>query len=148
MVTYNTGYPYSNAVAVPPVMDKPVELGGRLRVAYCKVAATAATPPTTGDVINVTKLPLGARIMGVMKMWADMNNDDETLQLRAGATAIGAADDVGTAQAAFAWDYTGVGVDIDTEAKRTINLLCGGTADPLDGTAGGLWEAYIFYSLD
>jgi len=146
--TYNTGYPLSEGIADPPRMVAPVILSGRVRVAYAYVLATAATPPTTGDVVNVTTLPLGATILGVMKKWADMNNDDETLQLRAGTTAIGAADDVGTAQTAYAIDYTGCGVKITTEAMRTINVLLGGTADALDGTAGNKWEAIILYSLD
>ena len=146
MTTFNTGYPYSNLVAVPPVMDKPVELGGRVRVAYGKVTIPAASVPGTGDIVNITKLPLGAKILSLQAKWEDLNSGSDTLTLKAGTTAISAALNVGTAQSAYAFDYTGVGVDIDTEAKRLISATLGGAA--LNGTAGNKFEFLLTYALD
>lgn len=144
MTTYNTGYPYSNGVAVPPVMDKPVELGGRVRVAYGKITCSAVQE-ASGSIINITKLPLGARVLAVLAKWGDMGTSN-TITLKAGTTAISAALATSTAQAAYAFDYTGVGVDIDTEAKRTINGVVGTGA--LDGTVGNKFECQILYAID
>jgi len=145
MTAYNTGYPYSNMVAVPPVAEKPVELGGRVRIAYGYIACSAVQE-VAGSVINVTKLPLGAKIIALLVKWADMSSDAATITLKKGTTAISAALAVATAQAAYAFDYTGSGLTIDTEAERIIS---GTTATgTLNGTAGGKTEVMILYVLD
>ena len=145
MTTYNTGYPYSNMVAVPPVMEKPVELSGRVRIAYGKVTCSAVQE-ASGSIINITKLPLGARVLGLLTKFGDMSDGSATLTLKAGTTAISAAKAVGSAQAAYAWDYTGVGVDVSTEAMRVISGTVGTAA--LNGTAGVLFECQILYAID
>jgi hypothetical protein len=146
MTTYNTGYPYSNMVAVPPIAEKPVELGGRVRLAYGYVLATAAATPAAASIINMTNLPLGARIVALLAKWADMSSDAATLTMKAGTTAISAAFAIATARSAYAFDYTGCGVDIDTEAKRVIS---GTTATgTLNETAGNKFEYMILYAID
>ena len=144
MTTYNTGYPYSNHVAVPPVADKPVELGGRVRVAYGYIACSAVQE-ASGSVINITKLPLGARILAVLAKWADMGTAN-TITLKAGTTAISAALVTSTAQTAYAFDYTGVGVDVAAEATRIISGTVGTGA--LDGTVANKFECMILYAID
>jgi hypothetical protein len=146
MTTYNTGYPISNDVAVPPVMTAPQEKGGRVRIAYGYILATAAATPAAGSVINITKLPLGAKILVVLTKWQDMSSDAATITLKAGATAISAALAVATARAAYAFDYTGVNVDVTTEALRQIS---GTTATgTLNETAGNKFSVIIWYVLD
>jgi hypothetical protein len=142
MTTYNTGYPQSNAVAVPPVMNKQSELGGRVRVAYGKVTIPASSVPGTTDVVNITKVPAGCRLLGLMAKWQDLNDSTHTFTVRAGTTAISAALDVGTAQTAYAWDYTGVGVE-PAAGSETINVVLGGAA--MNGTAANKFEMILFY---
>lgn len=144
MTTYNTGYPYSNLVAVPPVANKPVELGGRTRMAYGYIACSTVQE-ANGSIINITKLPLGALVLAVLLKWGDMGGSN-TITLKAGTTALSAAKTTSTAQSAYAFDYTGVGVSIDTAAKQIINGVVGTGA--LDGTAAVKYEAIILYAID
>lgn len=145
MATYETGYPNSNGLAVPPVMSKPVELSGRLRVAYGYVLAVAGAAPGDADVVNLNVLPVGARILAVLLKWGTMNDGTDTLQLRVGTTAISAAKDGGTPQTAFAFDYTGVGHDV-VAGEENLNVLLSGNA--LDGAITEKFEAYVLYALD
>jgi hypothetical protein len=146
MTTYNTGYPYSNLVAVPPVACKPIELGGRVRFAYGKILATAAATPAAGSIINVTKLPLGAIIIALLAKWEDMSSDAVTITLKKGTTAISAATAAATAQTAYAFDYTGSGLTIDTEAERIISGTTG--TGTLNGTLGNKFECIVLYVID
>jgi hypothetical protein len=146
MTTYNTGYPYSNLVAVPPVACKPYEIGARVRMAYGKIVIPASSVPGTGSVINVTKLPLDSFIIAVLAKWEDLNDSTHSLQLFKGTDAISADNDVGTAQAAYAFDYTGSGQTVDTEAERIISATITGAA--LNGTAGNKFECIILYAHD
>ncbi len=146
MTTYNTGYPQANDVAVPPVANKPTEVGGRVRHFYGKVAIPASSVPGDTDVVNVGKLPLGAKILGKKFKWEDMNDGAHTFTVKAGATAISAALNVGTAQAAYAPDYTGDGTDITTEALRQISVTLGGAA--MNGAAANKFEMLLEYVID
>ena len=146
MTTYNTGYPYSSMVAEPPVAIAPAELGGRVRMAYGKILATAAATPAAGSVINITKLPLGAKILAVLAKWEDMSSDAATITLKAGTTAISAALAAATARTAYAFDYTGVNVDITTEALRQISGTTG--TGTLNETLGNKFECIILYVID
>ena len=141
MTTYNTGYPYSNMVAVPPVLDTLVELAGRLRFAYGKILCSAVQE-ASGSIINITKLPLGAKIFALLAMWGDMGGSN-TITLKKGTTAISAAFATSTARTAYAFDYTGSGLTIDTEAERIISGTVGTGA--LDGTVANKFECMILY---
>jgi len=147
MTTYNTGYPLSAGLASPPVMVPPIYLGGRVRVAYFKHTPPAVTTAGDTDVVNLGTLPLGAMILASFSKFGDLNDSTHTAQPRIGATAIGAADDVGTAQTAYVIDYTGTGEIIDTAAKQTVNLLLSGAAfNQADGTE--IYELIVLYALD
>jgi hypothetical protein len=95
MATYSSTQ-YANYTAVPPTLVKPNELGGRGRIAY--FAVTTSAYASTGDVINLTTLPKGARVVGGRIVWA-ANAASTTLSVGytgaatryLGATAVGAA---------------------------------------------------------
>jgi len=142
--TYNTGYPLIEGLASPPRMVAPAILAGRVRVAYGYIACSAVQE-ASGSIINITKLPLGATILGVLLKWGDMGTSN-TITLKKGTTAISAVKTTSTAQAAYAIDYAGSGLSIDTEAERLINGVVGTGA--LDGTAGLKYECIILYVLD
>ena len=95
MATYSSSQ-YANYTAVPATLVKPNELGGRSRIAY--FAVTTSAYASTGDVINLTTLPKGARIVGGRIVWA-ANAASTTLSVGTtasatrylGATAVGAS---------------------------------------------------------
>lgn len=95
MATYSSTQ-YANVTATPVTLVKPNELGGRQRVAY--FAVTTSAYASSGDVINLTTLPKGARIVGGRIVWA-ANAASTTLSVGTtasatrylGATAVGAS---------------------------------------------------------
>lgn len=146
MTTYNTGYPYSNLVATPPVANKPYELGARVRMAYGYILADVGAVYAATNIINITKLPLGAFIIAVLAKWADMSSDGSTLTLYKGTDAISAALDVTSAQSAYAYDYTGSGQLVETEAERIISATLG--TGTLDSAITAKFECVILYAHD
>ena len=147
MTTYNTGYPLSEVLSKPPVMVPPYYKGGRIRVAYFKHTPPAVATAGDGDVVNLGSLPQGSMVIAVLQKWGDLNDGAHTAQLRAGTTALSAANNVGTAQAAYAFDYTGVGVLIDTAAEETVNLLLSGAAFN-EASGSETYEAIVLYAQD
>jgi len=147
MTTYNTGYPYSQGIASPPVMVPPVELGGRVRVAYFKHTPPAVATAGDTDVVNLGTLPLGALILASFSKFGDLNDGSHTAQPRIGTTAIGAADDVGTAQTAYVIDYTGTGQKVDSAAKQTVNIVLSGAAFN-QATGAEIYELIVLYAID
>jgi hypothetical protein len=95
MATYSSSQ-YANYTAVPATLVKPNELGGRSRIAYFAVTTSAYS--SSGDVINLTTLPKGARVVGGRIVWA-ANAASTTLSVGTtasatrylGATAVGAS---------------------------------------------------------
>lgn len=146
MTTYNTGFPQANDVAIPPVANKPTEFGGRVRIMYGKIVIPASSVPGTTDLVNIGKLPIGAKIIGKKFKWGDMNDSTHTFTIKAGTTAISAALNVGTAQAAYAPDYTGDGTEVTSEALRQISATLGGAA--MNGTAANKFEMLLEYVID
>lgn len=95
MATYSSSQ-HANYTAVPATLVKPNELGGRSRIAY--FAVTTSAYASTGDVINLTTLPKGARIVGG-RIVHEANAASTTLSVGTtdsatrylGATAVGAS---------------------------------------------------------
>lgn len=135
-----------NATAIAP--NLPTDVGGRLRVDYAKY--TLAGTEVATDVIELWKLPLGARVHAIR-----LDNTDFGLTVTAdlgdaaSATRYAAAYALGTAGVLdYGLDLAAQGqvsVLIDAENKRVIKLTLTTVTTP---TAGAVIDGRIEYVID
>ena len=125
----------TNRTATPRVLAKPSEEYGKQRVSYFEFTTPAASDPTTGDTINLTFVPSGARILGI--------------HLAFEAAGAGITLDVGTTVAAQSQRYAAT-IDVSSAGASNVagdtianNFGDSLTADTIImGTVGGgTWAA-------
>jgi hypothetical protein len=143
MATYSSSQ-HANYTSVPATLVKPNELGGRRRTAWFSVTTSAYA--STGDTINLTTLPKGARVIAGHIAWA-ANAASTTISIGytgaatrfLGATAVGAS--AGTANFAntvalnFGEELTAITVIVATPGGATW-------------TAGTSILGYVDYVID
>src|SRR5437879_1293410 len=76
----------------PPVMSKPHELAGRVRIARFSYTTPSASAPGVGDIVAFTKLPIGAVVVDGALVWEALSSAGGT----AGADWSLANDKLGT----------------------------------------------------
>jgi len=143
MATYSSSQ-YANYTATPATLVKPNELGGRGRIAYFAVTTSAFA--SSGDTINLTTLPKGARVIAGRIAWA-ANAASTTISVGytgaatryLGATAVGAsagaADFANTVALNFGDELTAITVLVATPGGATW-------------TAGTSILGYVEYVID
>lgn len=132
------------ATALAP--NLPTDVGGRAR--FDRFTYTFAGTEATNDVINLAKLPLGARVYELIVYNEDLGTT-VTIDVGDATTPNRYFNDIagGTAGApSVYWDGAGeVSVLIDTEAKRTIQALLAAVTTP---TAGAVLSGRVLYVID
>jgi hypothetical protein len=143
MATYSSTQ-YGNATAVPPALLKPNELGGRHRIAYFSVTTSAYA--STGDIINLTIIPKGARIIAGALRWA-ANAASTTLTV---GTAASAAKYLGsTAVGASAGSHAiAATLALNFGEELTADTVITATPGGATWTAGTVIAGHIEYVLD
>lgn len=143
MATYSSSQ-YANYSATPASLVKPNELGGRKRLAYFSVTTSAYA--SSGDTINLTTLPKGARVVGGRLAWA-ANAASTTISVGysgaatryLGSTAVGAS-----AGAADLANTVALNLGDELSAATVIVATPGGAS----WTAGTSILGYVEYVID
>ena len=143
MATYSSTQ-YSNYTSVPANLVKPNELGGRQRVAYFSVTTSAFA--STGDTINLTTLPKGARIVGGRIAWA-ANAASTTLTVGTSASATRYLGSTAVGASAGAADFANtVALNLGDELTAITVLVA--TPGGATWTAGTSILGYVEYVVD
>ena len=135
MATVNSTQ-YANTASVPPTLNKPNELGGRVRVAYFSyVVGTAGLG--NGDIVNLTLLPTGSRVIGGRLTWDALgtsvtvkvgySGSDAKYLSATSAASAGGTDIANLTTLGFGDEYSATSSNTIGQG-RTIFLTTGGAA--------------------
>ena len=131
----------ANDVAVPPVPNAS-NVDGRVRRKYFSVASTTTTVINNGDVVELCKLPVGARITGGRLLYGAMGASTTAVIGVAGTTNkyLTSTSVVSAGQTSFA-DTNALNFGDSLTAETTIILTAGGA----NYATGQYLKGYIEY---
>lgn len=133
--------------ASPRVMLRPNEMGGRVRIAWFEFTC-GTTAPATGELIALTTLPKGARILGGVFAHNDLSDvGNSTIAIGDGVTAdkYVTATAVHAAAAVFEFAHTIALYLGQLLAAETTLWATVGTANL---TVGRILKGYVLYAVD